>query len=138
MDRADILQQVASGSLSVEDAIEQLKAQPTPKADEPTTDSPLADENEALEASLDEQAAPHRQPRWLRVQVRHGFDDDAHTKVNIRIPFSLVRAGVQFGARFSGRAEWHTFLEAVQNGEVGTLLDVHNVEKGEFVHIILE
>ncbi len=136
MDRADILQQVASGTLSVEEAIQQLKTQLAPKADEPTTDTPPPDENEALEASLDEQAA--RQPRWLRVQVRHGFDDDAHTKVNIRLPFSLVRAGVQFGARFSGRAEWQNFLEMVQQGEVGTLLDVHNVEKGEYVHIILE
>jgi hypothetical protein len=138
MDRADILQQVASGALSVEEAIQQLKSQPAPKADEPTADAPPTDENEALEAALDEGTVPHRQPRWLRVQVRHGFDDDAHTKVNIRIPFSLVRAGVQFGARFSGRAEWHTFWEAVQHGEIGTLLDVHNVEKGEFVHIILE
>lgn len=46
-----------------------------------------------------------KQPRYLRVivepkpdAVHHGFRNEGHKKVNIRIPLSLMRAGMKFAS----------------------------------------
>ncbi len=44
-----------------------------------------------------EAGAPVADPKYLRVQVE-GHDDEHGGKVNVRVPFSLIRAGVRLAA----------------------------------------
>lgn len=62
-----------------------------------------ADEAERLLAALDRErpatddsATPHRRPRYLRVNVQSEED----TKVNVRVPMQLLRAGVRLASLF--------------------------------------
>ena len=78
--------------------------------------------------------------RWLRVRVTD--TDTGKTRVNIRMPLSLVRSGIKMGARFvspeiEGLDE-NTLMEFVSSGEVGQIIDVYDEEDGEHVEVYIE
>ena len=66
-----------------------------------------ADEAERLIIALDTEpqaAAPTRSPKYLRVLVDADDDKDGPSKVNIRVPMMLLRAGVRLGALLPAQA----------------------------------
>lgn len=78
-------------------------------------------------------------PRWLRVRITDTAT--GKTRVNVRLPVTVLNAGVKMGARFSpelGREQMSEILNAVQAGEIGQVLDVYNDEDGEHVEVLLE
>lgn len=145
-ERRMILQMLKDGTVSVEEAERLLEAIPTEDAPPPK------------ERSLAPTAQPvPLAPRRLVVLVTEGNT----TKVNVKIPFSLVRAGLKLGKSFSSVAAKAAFttpedaailemlrdidvdelLSSINDGEITlpyTMVDVSDEQKGEYVQLILE
>jgi Asp-tRNA(Asn)/Glu-tRNA(Gln) amidotransferase B subunit len=79
-ERRRILNMLAEGKISATDADGLLAAMDDTRTPPPVTEV--------------KPAAP-KSPRYLRVQVE---DDGDNSKVNIRVPFNLIRAGVRLTA----------------------------------------
>jgi len=81
-ERRKILEMLAQGKITVEES-EKL----------------LAAVGEAgAESSSGPDAAGHRPWKYLRVQVEPGPDSPKGDRVNVRVPFKLIRAGLRFAA----------------------------------------
>ncbi len=109
------------------------------------------EEAEALLAALEESpmrsgGVEEKQPRnvagdrrWLRVRVT-----DTHTgksRVNVRLPMGIVRAGLNLGKHFAPEIEGldlQTLLEAIDRNDLGQMVDVHDEEDGERVEVFIE
>ncbi len=80
-----------------------------------------------------------QRPRWLRVRItdlRSG-----KTRVNIRLPVTVLNTGMKLGARFSpeiGQMEMGQIMDAIQSGETGQIMDIYNEEEQEHIEIRLE
>ncbi|HOP06224.1 MAG TPA: hypothetical protein PLF13_02930 [candidate division Zixibacteria bacterium] len=95
-----ILQMLSDGKITVEQAEKLLKAVDVADQTGWIRDDPVRE--------------PGSKPRWLRVQVEgHKKDDEdddhgcrrrRHEHVNIRVPLSLVRAGVKLGSLMPGKS----------------------------------
>jgi hypothetical protein len=77
--------------------------------------------------------------RFMRVRVT----DTATGKprVNVRLPVSLVNAGLKMGARFSPEIQGLDMDELnrfINSGETGQIVDVYDDEDGEHVEVFLE
>ncbi len=82
---------------------------------------------------------PGKAPRWLRVRV--SSMESGRPKVNIRLPISLVGIGLKMGKQFAPELEGMDFnelMQAIQEGESGTFIDVQDEEDGEHVEVFLE
>ena len=91
--RRRILDMLAEGKLSVDEAERLLALLDPPASNEP--------------ARFTSVGAPTRRPRYLRVFVEPGDDDgDGHggERVNIRIPMALIRAGMKLHALIPAEA----------------------------------
>ena len=97
--------------------------------------------------TLTETAAPtheegvsgRRPARWLRVRVTD--TNSEKTRVNVRLPVSLMNAGVKMGAKFAPEVEgmdMGVILNAIKDGELGKIVDVYDDEDGEHVEVFLE
>ncbi|TDA63483.1 MAG: hypothetical protein D9V45_13890 [Chloroflexi bacterium] len=78
-------------------------------------------------------------PRWLRVRITD--TSTGKTRVNVRLPVTVLNAGMKMGARFSpelDREQMSDILKAVRAGEIGQVLDVYNDKDGEHVEVLLE
>lgn len=77
--------------------------------------------------------------RWFRVLVTD--TNTGKTRVNVRLPVSVVTAGVKMGAKFSPEVEGldsARLMEAIRSGETGRIVDVYDQEDGEHVEVFLE
>jgi hypothetical protein len=106
-----------------------------------------------LMESLERQDAPPEPPtppgysggmsgkgqRWMRVRVT-----DTHTgkmRVNVRLPVSLINAGMKMGARFGPEIEgmdMDQLRQLVNSGETGQVVDVYDDEDGEHIEVFIE
>jgi hypothetical protein len=119
-DRARILQMVSEGKIDAAQGVELLSALKTGK----TPDLPPSDGGAA---------------NWFRVRVTDM--ETGRTRVNVNIPFSLVKAGIKLGARFSPEmagVEWEELMAAIHEGAMGKLVDVEDLESGEKVEVYVE
>ena len=77
--------------------------------------------------------------RWFRVRVTD--TDTGRVRVNIRLPVTVVTAGVKLGARFSPEVEgldMKALMDLIQAGETGQIVDVFDENDGEHVEVFLE
>lgn len=77
--------------------------------------------------------------RWFRVRVTD--TDTGKTRVNVRMPLSLVSAGVKMGARFSPEVQgldMAQLMQFVNSGETGQVVDVYDNDDGEHVEVFIE
>ena len=119
-ERARILQMVSEGKIDAGQGVELLSALKTAK----TPDVPEAGPGKAS---------------WFRVRVTDMAT--GRTKVNVNLPFGLVRAGIKLGARFSPEVEdvdWDEVIEAINEGASGKLVDVEDFDGGEKVEVFVE
>jgi len=79
--------------------------------------------------------------KFLKVKV---IDPNDKTKVNIKIPISLVNVGLKIGKKFSpefqesmGGIDFDDIVKMIQEGAEGRLVDVET-EEGEIVEIFVE
>jgi hypothetical protein len=61
--------------------------------------------------------------------------------VNVRLPVSLVNAGMKMGARFSPQVDGldrNQLMEFLQSGATGKVVDVVDDDDGEHVEVFIE
>jgi hypothetical protein len=78
-------------------------------------------------------------PRWFRVRVTNLAT--GRTKVNVNLPLSLVKVGLKMGAHFSPDIEeldGDELMAAIQEGGIGKLVEVEDVEGGEKVEVYVD
>jgi hypothetical protein len=98
-DRRAILQMLADGKINADEAERLLAALERTEAPAPAADAP---------------AGPRRAPRYLRVAV--DTDEGEPTKVNIRVPMALLRAGVRLSSIIPPAAREQVNAELARNG----------------------
>ncbi len=77
--------------------------------------------------------------RWLRVRVTD--TDTGKTRVNVRLPLSLVSSGIRMGMKFAPEVEGldvEELMALIQSGEMGQVVDVVDEEDGEHVEVYIE
>lgn len=97
---------------------------------------------DALEGDQEE-IAPKKDARWLKIRVRT-MDDNP--KVNVNIPISLVEVGLKLAKKFDPKLEeagldqidLDEIIEAVKNGAEGKIVDVEDEENQTRVKIYVE
>ncbi len=115
-ERLKILKMVEEGKISAEEAAKLLKALSTPRRKTGVGNA-----------------------RWLQVRVTD--TTSGKVKALVKIPFSLVDAGLKIGAHFAPEiagVDMSLVAEALKAGESGKIIDVVDEEDGEHVEIFVE
>ena len=123
-ERLKILTMIQEGKITAEEGLELLN-----------TLSKAGKEDSAEEES----GGFRRSARWLRVKVTD--TDTGKTRVNVRLPISLMNAGMKMGAKFAPEVDgmdMDMITNAIQNGEVGKIVDVFDEDDGEHVEVFLD
>jgi hypothetical protein len=113
--RSHILQQLAEGQISADEAASRLQPQPA--------------------FSLPPEVAA----RWLRVRVTDLHTDKA--KVTVNLPMAWVAAGLKIGARYApevANINLSELLAELEAGTSGRLVEVENLDDGERVEIFVD
>lgn len=82
---------------------------------------------------------PPTSPRWFRVVITD--TNTGKTRVNVRLPVSLISAGLKMGAKFSPQVEGvdsEQLMSFLKSGETGKVIDVVDDEDGEHVEVYIE
>ncbi len=120
MTRIDILNQVASGSLSAEEATRLLSA---PGAAKPAS------------TGLD----PALAGRWLRIRTTDLTT--GRQTVNINVPLTWVDAGLKLGSHYHAQVagvDLGDLFQQIQAGAQGRLVEVEDLDDDERVEIFVE
>lgn len=147
MTRIEILQKLAAGEITVDEATRLLQeaAEAAPAAEAQADETPRRNAQNAEPAA--EPVAEKRKngesakrtPRWLRIRVGRVGSERDHVRVNI--PIGLVDAGLRLGAQF-GDHKWSRtlseMLDSIHRGEVDTLVEVEDDHSGERVRIFVD
>ena len=67
--------------------------------------------------------------------------DTNKSRVNVRLPIGMVRAGIKMGMRFAPEVEgldMDMLSEFLRSGEVGKVVDVYDDQDGEHVEVFIE
>jgi hypothetical protein len=129
-ERMRILKMIQDGKITADEGARLIQALDTQK---PGTSagkaaSPAQESREAAKAS-----------RWFRVRVTD--TNTGKTRVNVRLPVSLLNAGMKMGARFSPEVQgldMDQLTQFINSGEVGKMVDVIDEEDGEHVEVFIE
>ncbi|MCD4671694.1 MAG: hypothetical protein K8R77_03430 [Anaerolineaceae bacterium] len=77
--------------------------------------------------------------RYVRVRVTD--TESGKTRVNVRLPVSVVSAGLKMGARFSPEIDgldMGQLMGYIRTGETGQVIDIYDDEDGERVEVFVE
>jgi hypothetical protein len=131
-ERIKILKMVQDGKITADQAAELLKALENRTA--PASSAPGQAAGQAPGGQTSGQRG-----RWFRVRITD--TDTGKTRVNVRMPLSVVTAGMKMGMRFSPEVEGmdiSQLAELIQSGETGQIVDVFDEEDGEHVEVFVE
>jgi hypothetical protein len=123
-ERMRILKMIQDGAISAEDGIRLLDS---------------IDQSEKREARGETEAETGRTARFFRVSVTDTQTGKA--RVNVRLPVSVINAGIKMGARFSPEVEGlnrQELLQFIRSGTIGKIVDVYDEKDGEHVEVFLE
>lgn len=123
-ERIRILKMIEDGVISAEDGIRLL-------------DSIGQSEKKEKEFKTKEETG--RTARFFRVRVTD--TNSGKARVNVRLPVSVLSAGMKMGARFSTEIEGLDAAELMQfirEGTIGKIVDVYDDKDGEHVEVFLE
>jgi hypothetical protein len=125
-ERMRILKMIQDGKITAEEGAHLIEALESgaPKAAPRSPEPPMP---------------PAGRSRWFRVRVTD--TDSGKTRVNVRLPVSLVGAGLKLGAKFSPEVEGldvETLTQIINSGELGQIVDVYNDDDGEHVEVFIE
>lgn len=90
-------------------------------------------------SSVNNDASLGRTAKYFRVRVTDA--KSGKTRVNVRLPVSVINAGVKMGARFSPQVEgldMQELMSHIRSGMIGKIVDVYDDEDGEHVEVFLE
>ena len=129
-ERLKVLKMVQEGKITVEQATSLLEA---------LEETPTAASKQGAAPAMAAAASPTQPARWLRVRVTD--TDTGRPRVNIRLPISVVSAGIKMGMRFSPQVEgmdMDQLVSWINSGEVGQVVDVIDEDDGEHVEVFIE
>jgi hypothetical protein len=127
-ERMRILKMIQDGKITAEEGAHLIQALDTQK--QPS--------NAGAGEASPQQGGP-KGSRWFRVRVTD--TNTGKTRVNVRLPVSLIHAGMKMGARFSPEVEgldMDQLTQFINSGEVGKVVDVIDDEDGEHVEVFIE
>lgn len=131
--RKEILELLAAGEITADEAEEMLNAARTPS--EPVAPPPPP--RRAVEPAPVDPA--NGEPRWLHIHV--GDLATGKQRVRVNVPLGLVKFGIKLGSRFTDELDddiMDSVMEALQMPDVrGTLVEVEDVDDNERVHIFV-
>jgi len=125
-DRLKVLKMIQENKITPEEGMELLE---------------LLDDQIPASVSAVKSAAISGQPggRWLRVRITN--NQTGKLRANVKLPISLVKAGIKMGARYSPElhnVDFEQFEAFINAGEIGPLVDVEDTEDGEHVEVSIE
>jgi hypothetical protein len=137
-ERREILDMIAGGKISAEEASRMLSGVEVGKSD---PDQPIQvkmlneQENEIPETFLDKKGGS---PRWFHVHVSDL--NTGRSKVKVNIPMGLVKFGLAIGGRFAPEVAGLDLdeLSSFVTTNKGLLVDVQDDEDGERVQIFVD
>lgn len=124
-ERMRILMMIQEGKISASEGAQLIEA--------------LDDLSKSTTPSGSRSAESTRKPRYLRVLVTD--TNSGKTRVNVRLPVSLINSGLRMGARFAPEIEGLDIQDLntwLSTGEVGQIVDVFDEDGGEHVQVFLE
>jgi hypothetical protein len=155
INRSEILEQLASGRISAEQAAQQLRgpAATPPAAQPPLPPVPAAPVPPAPRfgpAGDDVLPAPPQPPlsaeqkaqlanHWLRIRVSDL--ETGRQKVAVNLPLTLVSVGLKLGARYAPEIaglDPNEILAMLQSGANGPVVDVEDTDDGQHVQIFID
>jgi hypothetical protein len=123
-ERMRILKMIQDGVISAEDGIRLLDS--IEQSVKRETDSkPVEDSG--------------RTARFFRVRVTD--TNTGKARVNVRLPVSVLSAGMKMGARFSTEIQGldpNDLMQFIREGPIGKIVDVFDEKDGEHVEVFLE
>ena len=148
-ERHKILEMVAAGKISAEEAAKMLSATPETEAGPPPQEAatavaspppvPEAPTAPPAPASKEKKGEAGSGPSWLRVRITDS--GSGRNKVSVNIPLRLMKVGLQLGGNFAPELrdfDWDTLSTALAEGEGGLLVEVQDEEDGEHVRVFVE
>ena len=85
------------------------------------------------------QKAEKKEAKFLRVRITDV--DSEKVRANIKIPISILHVGSRFGSKFTQKIEGietEDLMAAIDQGQIGQILDVYDDEDGEHVEVFIE
>jgi len=126
-ERMKILNMIQEGKISAEEGLQLLNA------------LDLVDRKAAKADKAEKANGVSPVGKFFRVTVTD--IDSGKNRVNVRLPISVVMAGVKMGARFSPEVEgldMQQLIRMVESGATGKIVDVLDDEDGEHVEVFIE
>jgi len=126
-ERMKILNMIQEGKISAEEGLQLLNA------------LDLVDRKAAKADKAEKASGVSPVGKFFRVTVTD--IDSGKNRVNVRLPISVVMAGVKMGARFSPEVEgldMQQLIRMVESGATGKIVDVLDDEDGEHVEVFIE
>lgn len=130
-ERLQILKMIEEGKIKADEGARLIEALDNLTNSERTPKPPMPPDAPADVASNGQ--------HYLRVRVTD--TDSGKTRVNVRLPVGLIRAGVKMGAKFAPEIEGmdiEQLLTFINSGEIGQVVDVMDEEDGEHVEVFIE
>ena len=125
-ERIAVLNMIQQGTITAEQGLELLYALDE-KQVEKSSRSPVPPAEKAHSG------------HWFRVKVSDV--DSGRVRVNIRLPVSVLSAGMKMGARFSPEIEGldtERLLNLIHSTQVGKIVDAVDEKDGEHIEITIE
>lgn len=123
-ERMRVLQMIQEGVISAEDGIRLLDS---------------LDKTDKRSAGREAVLEPARTAKYFRVRVTD--TNSGKARVNVRLPVSVINAGIKMGARFAPEVEGlnaSELMHFINEGAIGKIVDVVDEEDGEHVEVFLE
>lgn len=123
-ERMRILQMIQDGTISAEDGIRLMDS---------------IEKSEKVTGREEPAAEKSQSARFFRIRVTDS--NTGKTRVNVRLPISVVNSGIKMGARFAPEVEGLNTAELMQfirEGTIGKIVDVFDDDDGEHVEVFLE
>jgi len=125
-ERMRVLKMIQDGIISAEDGVKLLESlESTSKTAGQVRNGP---ENNSSKAA-----------KYFRVRVTD--TNNGKVRVNVRLPVSVIDAGIKMGAKFSPEVEGldsNELMHFIRSGVTGQVVDVYDDEEGEHVEVFLE
>ncbi|MCL4870427.1 MAG: hypothetical protein KJ063_15795 [Anaerolineae bacterium] len=129
-ERTKILEMLAQGTISADEAVRLLEKSP-----EPTMEPAIL----LSEGEPEKSPSNGKQPRWLHVRVSDL--NSGKDRVKVKIPFRLMRWGLKLGSKFTNELDgldMDELINAMHEGGDGMLVDVRDEADGEHVQVFVE
>lgn len=123
-ERMRILKMIQDGVISAEDGIRLLES---------------IEQSEKREKSAHPPEEQGRAAKFFRVRVTD--TNTGKARVNVRLPVSVLSAGMKMGARFSTEIQGldpSELMQFIREGTIGKIVDVFDENDGEHVEVFLE